>query len=206
VVWDWRLTFLRVGISGASVAPGQKYWRVTKGVFQNHEEGGGGVNISVDVLGEDGQRLNLGVGTVVGVVNGSPYLTWDAKPPDVYPMNFPMGPNSLGAYTIWLTFEGLPSERVYGMGLVASDGTDAPLLAEPGSVHVNYLITFRRTTRTLLGTESAPGLLDCYPGWLWRLSLPNQETDSGESDLPTSPLRLQRHLSTPGPACHWFGP
>jgi hypothetical protein len=207
VVWDWRLSFLKIGISGASVAPGQKYWRVTKGVFQNSVEGGGGHSIFVDMLDEAGNRMTQGEGTAVGIISWGQQdtLTWAIKPANEYPVNYPMY-NGLGSYSIWLTFGGLPSERLYGMGLVAADGISAPLLAEPGKIHVNYLFTFQRTTRTALGTESVPGLLDCFPGGRWRPSLPNEETEPYVSGLATSPLRLQRQLITPGPACHWFGP
>ncbi len=147
VVWDWRLTFLNVGISGASVAPGQQYWRVTKGVFENHIEGGGGHSIAVDIRDEWGNRLSLPWGTEVGyTANGGQipleWTKWDEAYPVVYGIYGP-----LGSYSTWITVGGLPSERVYGMGLVASDGTDAPLLAEGGRVHVNYLLTFQRATR-----------------------------------------------------------
>jgi hypothetical protein len=52
----------------------------------------------------------------------------------------------LGAYRVWLTLGGLPSEQVYGMGLVSTD-SEANLLAQPGKVHCNYIFTFQRATK-----------------------------------------------------------
>ncbi|MDP3047132.1 MAG: hypothetical protein Q8O07_06595, partial [Chloroflexota bacterium] len=68
------------------------------------------------------------------------------------------------SYTIWLTLDGLSSDQVAGMGLVATD-SEGNLLPQPGRVHVNYLITFRRTTRPAPITALAPRKLGCYPGW-----------------------------------------
>jgi hypothetical protein len=201
-VWDdWRLNFLNIRLYAASGSP---YWRVTKGLFQDWNEGNQGHGIYVEILGEDGQRLTLTEGTVVGTVNGNPDLVWGGKSLTEYPVNYAMY-NGLGSYTIKLTLEGFPSDQVAGMGLVATD-SEGNLIAEAGKVHCNYLFTFQRTTRTALGTESVPGLLDCFPGRRWRPSLPNEETEPNVSGLATSPLRLQRQLITPGPACHWFGP
>ncbi|MDP3046082.1 MAG: hypothetical protein Q8O07_01205, partial [Chloroflexota bacterium] len=142
LVWDWRLTFLNIRLTPAS---GSHYWRVTKGLFQDWNEGGGGHAIFVDVLREDGQRVALSEGTIIGTVTwpgGSTPLTWGAKPPNEYPVNFAMY-GGLGSYTIWLTLDGLSSDQVAGMGLVATD-SEGNLLPQPGRVHVNYLITFRR--------------------------------------------------------------
>lgn len=173
VEWDWRLTFLRIGISGASVAPGQQYWRVTKGVFQDWNEGGGSAAIYVDILDQNGNRVDLSPeGTVVGMVRngGDIPLVWGAKPPWEYPVNSAMY-EGLGSYTIWLTLYGLPSERVSGMGLCATD-PEGNLIPEPGHVHCNYLFTFRRTTRSAITTIPAPNEPACTPNWrAWRSPL-----------------------------------
>jgi hypothetical protein len=149
IEWDGRLALLGIGIADSGAARGQQYWRVTRGIFQDWNQSGGGVNISANVLDEAGNRLSLAEGQVAGAVSwpdGSAPVPWMIKPPEVYPMNFPMGANTLGAYTVWITFGGLPSERVYGMGLVATDPAGT-LLRQPGRMHVNYLITFQRATR-----------------------------------------------------------
>ncbi len=143
--WDPRLTFLNIQLTPATGSP---YWRMTRGLFQDWNEGGGARHIFVDVLGEDGQRLTLSQGTVIGTVGwglGSDNLIWGVKPPTEYPANYPMY-GGLGSYTVTLTLDGLSSDQVAGMGLVAvsSGGVLLPL---PGNVHVNYLFTFRRATR-----------------------------------------------------------
>ena len=172
VVWDWRLAFLGIGIDGAPAAPGQKYWKVTRGVFENHLEGGGGHSIAVDILDEWGNRLSLPWGTEVGYAanGGQIALEW-TKFDEAYPVVYGIyGP--LGSYSVWITVGGLPSERVTRMGLVASDGTDAPLLAEGGRVHVNYLLTFRRTTRSAVMLDLEPREPSCRPDWRgWRSPL-----------------------------------
>ena len=143
--WDPRLTFLNIQLTPATGSP---YWRVTKGLFQDWNEGGGGHYILVDVLGEDGQRLALSQGTVIGTVaqpGGSGDLIWATMPPTEYPVLYAMY-GGLGSYTVTLTLDGLSSDQVAGMGLVATD-SEGNLLPLPGRVHVNYLFTFRRTTR-----------------------------------------------------------
>lgn len=129
------------------MAPGQQYWRVVRGQFQDWNEGGGDHSIYVDVLDEGGNRIAQGEGSEIGLINWGEQdtLKWGAKPANEYPMNYPMY-GGLGAYSIWITFGGLPSERVYGMGLVSTT-SEAVLLAQPGRVHVNFLITFQRATK-----------------------------------------------------------
>jgi hypothetical protein len=159
----------------------------------------------VDILDEWGNRLSLPFGTEVGfAANGGQIpLEW-TKFDEAYPVVYGIyGP--LGSYSAWITVGGLPSERVTRMGLVASDGTDAPLLAEGGKVHVNYLITFRRTTRQSVEAAFAPGLLDCRAGRRWLPSPPNEVAEPKVSGRATSLLRLQRHPITPGSACQGPG-
>jgi hypothetical protein len=143
--WDPRLTFLNIQLTPATGSP---FWRVTKGLFQDWNEGGGNHSIFVDVLGEDGQRLALSQGTVIGTIGwglGSSNLVWGGTPAPEYPVNYPMF-GGLGSYTVTLTLDGLSSDQVAGMGLV--DATPGGvLLPSPGHVHCNYLFTFRRTTR-----------------------------------------------------------
>jgi hypothetical protein len=141
--WDPRLTFLNIQLTRATGSP---RWTVTKGVFQDWNEGGGSAAVYIDVLDQYGQRLNLTEGTTIGVVRngGDIDLVWGAKPANEYPVNSGMY-KGLGSYTIWLTLDGLDSDRVAGMGLVQTTG-DPPVLTDlpGGKVHCNYLFTFRR--------------------------------------------------------------
>jgi hypothetical protein len=99
------------------------------------------------MLDEAGNRMSQGEGAEIGVISWGEQdtLKWAIKPPNESPVNYPMY-GGLGAYSVWLTFGGLPSERVYGMGLVATT-SEGVLIAEPGRVHCNYLITFQRATK-----------------------------------------------------------
>ena len=147
IAWDGRLAFLRVGIAGAPVAPGQQYWRVVRGQFQDWNEGGQGHSIYIDVIDEAGNRIGLGEGSEIGFINWGEQdtLKWGAKPANESPVNYPMY-GGLGAYSVWLNLGGLPSERVVGMGLVSTT-SDGVLLAQPGRVHCNFLLTFQRATK-----------------------------------------------------------
>jgi hypothetical protein len=129
------------------VAPGQQYWRVVRGQFQDWDEGGQGHSIFVDMIDEAGNRMTQGEGAEIGMISWGEQdsLKWAAKPPNEYPVNYPMY-GGLGAYSVWLTYGGLPSERVVGMGLVATT-SEAVLIAEAGKVHCNFLITFQRATK-----------------------------------------------------------
>ena len=77
---------------------------------------------------------------------GDTPLEWGMKPANEFPCNFAMY-GGLGAYTVALTLNGLPSDTVVGMGMVAADGISAPLLAQAGKIHVNYLLTFQQRIR-----------------------------------------------------------
>ncbi len=145
VAWDGRLSFLNVGRVPAAVAPGQTYWALVSAKFQNSDEGGGAHHIFVDLQDEGGGRVGLPEGSVVGQVSGD-NLQWGIKPANEYPVNYPMY-GGLGGYNLVITLGGIPSDQVVGMGLVAADGISAPLAAQSGKIHVNYLLTFQRRAR-----------------------------------------------------------
>jgi hypothetical protein len=146
ISWDGRLAFLGVGIAGANVAPGQQYWRVVRGIFEDWNEGGGGHAIAVEILDEGGNRLALPFGAEVGIAanGGQVVLAW-TKLDQPYPVIYDIYAG-LGAYSVWLTQSGLPSERVYGMGLVATT-SEGVLIAQPGKVHANFKITYQRARK-----------------------------------------------------------
>jgi CRP-like cAMP-binding protein len=145
VDWDGRLSFLGVGRVPAAAAAGQPYWALVRAKFQNSQEGGGAHHIFIDVLDEGGNRIGLPEGAVIGMV-GDTTLQWGSKPANEFPCNFAMY-GGLGAYTVWLTINGMPSDQVTGMGMVADDGTNSTLVAQAGKIHVNYLLTFQKRIR-----------------------------------------------------------
>lgn len=140
------MAFLGVGVADAPVAPGQKYWRVVRGIFQDWNEGGQGHAIAVEILDEGGNRLALPFGAEVGFAanGGQVALAW-TKLDQPYPIIYDMY-GGLGSYSVWITLEGLPTERVSGMGLVATT-SEGVLISQSGRVHCNYLITFQRATK-----------------------------------------------------------
>ena len=143
-----------------------------KGVFQNHIEGGGGHAIAVELLDAAGNRMNIPFGTEVGFAQngGTVPLAW-TKLDQPYPVVYDIY-GGLGSYSIWMTANGLSSDRISGMGLVASDGTDAPLLAEPGKVHVNFLFTYRMVYGSLLQRPPTHRPPEWLPPWLLGPRLP----------------------------------
>ncbi len=138
-IWDARLDQLNVRYIPATVVPGQAYWRLTRADFWDEKENQGKHHIFVNVLDEGGNRI---VGQRVNV-------TWEPaervvivtedKPAPEYSANFPLDINhyppwgTLGVFAV--TVDGLPSDKVAGMGL------------PPKNRFVVYLLTFQRTTR-----------------------------------------------------------
>ena len=90
--------------------------------------------------------MALPFGTEVGFAanGGQVALAW-TKLDESYPVIYDMY-GGLGSYSVWITQGGLPSERVSGMGLVATT-SEGVLIAQAGRVHCNYKITFQRATR-----------------------------------------------------------
>jgi hypothetical protein len=133
---DGRLTLLGVQVAPASVPAGQPYWRLVKARWEDGEQSGGKHSIYIEVLDAAGNRA-LGQRVVVEWASGSATLVVKDVPPPELSVNFPMY-NTLGSYSARVL--GLPSDRVYGMGL----GTiEAPNF----TVHTCFYLTFRLATR-----------------------------------------------------------
>jgi len=134
-VWDGRLDKHNIRVEQAQVAAGQQYYRLVKALFKDTNENmgpnmpNGDHNIYIEVLDESGKRI---VGAKAIVRNGgTTTLTIENKPFPDYGTNFPMY-GMLGSYSAWI--DGLPSDKVVGMGL-------------PMKWHVSYFLTFQRTTK-----------------------------------------------------------
>lgn len=136
LVWDARLDALNIQRIPASVQPGQAYWRLVKAEFWDEKENQGKHHIYVDVLDESGARL-IGPNVIVEWPDERLVIVTADKPAPEYSANFPLDINhyppwgTLGAFTVWI--DGLPSDRVAGMGL------------PPKNKFVVYLLTFQRT-------------------------------------------------------------
>jgi CRP-like cAMP-binding protein len=145
VDWDGRLNTIGVARVPAAVAPGQPYWALVRAVFQNAEESGGSHHIFIDVLDEGGKRVALPAGAEFGRVGDVPLAWGDAKPANESPANHAMSKDT--RYNVLITLNGLPSDLVTGMCMLAGDGTMSPLVGQPGAFHDSYLLTFQKRIR-----------------------------------------------------------
>lgn len=133
--WDSRLDLLGVRVEPAAVAPGQPYWRLVEARWANEQESQGKHHIYVDVLDENGERI-IGQPVVVRWHDGQVVIKTEDKPKPECSCNFQMY-TVLGAYDLYV--DGLPSDKVLGMGL----GT--PELPN-WTIHTSFYLVFQRTT------------------------------------------------------------
>jgi PKD repeat protein len=150
--WDSRLTRLGITLVPATVAPGQGYWRLVEGQYEddggvlpgpcNCSESGGNHNIFYRVLRADGTPIE-NQKCVADWPNPDPTAaaeinTKGADPLDNYWGNFPLsggwcpfyldGQGPHGVYGA--SVAGAPSDKVWGMGL-------------PCNHHVNFRFTWQ---------------------------------------------------------------
>lgn len=142
VEWDRRLNDLpcvglvTVADAGIQLRPGDRYWRLVGARWLNEEESRRDIQIHVDLLDEAGQRVfgdtvvfeNGGRDRVVSTPQTCCY-PWD------YPVKWPMF-NALCSYSVYV--EGLPSDKMVGMGLGTPEHPD-------WTVHTGFVLTFQRT-------------------------------------------------------------
>ncbi len=131
--WDWRLDALGVVVEPADVTLGQEYWKLVRAVYQAPDESGGNHHIYYTVLDEHGQPLaNQKVWQ--GWPNDKIDAATDGQGKTDIPLWTSYAPDrgEYGSYSAWV--DGLPSDRVIGMGL-------------PLKRHVSFLLTWQRTFR-----------------------------------------------------------
>ncbi|MBI5956688.1 MAG: LysM peptidoglycan-binding domain-containing protein, partial [Chloroflexi bacterium] len=128
ISWDPRLGGLNVALVPANPAPGQTYWRLTRAEFQDVDEAGGNHNIYIWLLDEGGSRVT-GQSVIFGLTGGEEIKgPMDEKPPPEANFNYPMFGDANSARV-----QGV-SDKVTGMHM-------------PWKRHVNYILTFQRTTK-----------------------------------------------------------
>jgi len=136
--WDARLDALDIKLIPATVQTGQLYWRLTKAEFWDEKQRQGKNHIFINVLDESGIRI-IGQKVFIEWPGEKLILVTEDKPAPEYSANFPLDINhyppwgTLGAFTA--SVDGLPSERVAGMGLPSMNKL------------VVYLLTFQRAQR-----------------------------------------------------------
>jgi hypothetical protein len=131
VEWDWRLDALNVAIEPAQVEAGLMYWKLVRAVYQGPGESNDTHQIVYTVVNErnepvEYQKVKQGWsdGETEAITNerGEAHIPlWLGYAPDR---------DERGAYSAWV--DGLPSDRVVGLGL-------------PAKRHVSFLLTWRRT-------------------------------------------------------------
>jgi LysM repeat protein len=142
VEWDPRLNELPcVGLvtvteQGIQLRPGDRYWRLVRARWLSEEESRRDIQIYVDLLDEAGQRV---FGETVVFENGGTYRVVSEPqsccPPWDYPVKWPMF-NVLCSYSAYV--EGLPSDRMIGMGLGTPEHPD-------WTIHTGFVLTFQRS-------------------------------------------------------------
>jgi hypothetical protein len=138
LAWDSRLDTLGIKLIPANVQVGEQYWRLVKAEFWDEKQNQGKHHIFVDVLDAQGARI-IGHEILVEWPNDRLIIVTEDKPAPEYSANFPLDIShyppfaTLGAFTV--SVNGLPSDRVSGMGL------------PPRNIFVVYLLTFQRTLR-----------------------------------------------------------
>lgn len=123
----------------ADVAPGKPYWKAI--LAEGPEEWQGKHSIFVDVWDERGNRIP-GVPVTLWWNGGQETKNTEKKTGEPFAMDFPM--YAAGeAYGVRVG-DGLPSDQVYGMGLIAWHS------------HVVYKVIFQRTVAEGTVTPPAP--------------------------------------------------
>lgn len=159
VQWDPRLTPMHVSVVPvAGLAPGKPYWKIISAQYQDETQSSGNHNLYCTVLDESGMP-----------VPGVPIVQdWQGREPNDVPnpvstdangtANYglyagPVGwnPNAgPGPYTGWVgdpdlrgrNSTGIPGEKITGLGL-------------PMNRHVNFIVTWRKTSTTGTATNSS---------------------------------------------------
>jgi LysM repeat protein len=131
--WDWRLDALGVGLEHAQVESGNEYWRLVRAVYQAPDESSDSHQIQYSLIDELGQPVayhkvwqgwpNDKADALTNERGETSIPLWNSYAPDR---------GESGAYYAWV--DGLPTDRVYGMGL-------------PLKRHVSFLLTWQRTAK-----------------------------------------------------------
>ena len=133
---DPRLSQLGITIEDAPVGPGQQYWRLVEGRWEDEQQAGGKHHIYVDVIDENGMRV---AGQPVTVFWGDGTYTnpLEDKPAPDFGFNYQM---YASGYAYNVKVEGLPSDVARGAGM-------GDLENRFKGIHVAYYFVFQRATK-----------------------------------------------------------
>ncbi|MCX6041194.1 MAG: cyclic nucleotide-binding domain-containing protein [Caldilinea sp.] len=133
---DSRLQGLGVTIEDAQVQPGQPYWRLVEVRWEDEQQAGGKHHIYVDVMDENGKRVQNQPVTVFWG-DGSHTAALEDKPAPDFGFNYQM---YAAGYAYGVKVEGLPSDVLRGAGL-------GDLTKRFHGIHVAYYLTYQRAVR-----------------------------------------------------------
>ena len=133
---DSRLQGLGVTIEDAQVQPGQPYWRLVEVRWEDEQQAGGKHHIYVDVMDENGKRVQNQPVTVFWG-DGSHTAALEDKPAPDFGFNYQM---YAAGYAYNVKVEGLPSDVLRGAGL-------GDLTKRFHGIHVAYYLTYQRAIR-----------------------------------------------------------
>jgi hypothetical protein len=131
VEWDFRLDALNITVELAETQRGQAYWRLVSAIYEGPGESGDSHQIFYTVLNEEQNPVTRQTVWQGWNDNQANAVTNDHGQAAI-PLWQAFNPNEgeAGPYAAWV--EGLPSDRVVGLGL-------------PLKRHVNFRLTWRRT-------------------------------------------------------------
>jgi hypothetical protein len=133
VEWDWRLDALNVIVEPAQVELGLTYWKLVRAVYQGPDESKDSHQVFYTVVNERNEPMELEK-VRQGWADGETEAITNERGETNIPLWAGYAPDrdERGAYAAWV--DGLPSDRVIGLGL-------------PSKRHVNFLLTWRRAVK-----------------------------------------------------------
>ena len=133
---DSRLGQLGINIQDAEVAPGQQYWRLIEVRWEDEQQAGGKHHIYVDVLDENGNRVQ-GQPVTVYWGDGNYTAALEDKPAPDYGFNYQM---YASGYAYNVKVEGLPSDVLSGAGM-------GDVANRFKGIHVAYYLLYQKATK-----------------------------------------------------------
>ncbi len=133
---DSRLGALGVSIEDAPVEPGQQYWRLVEVRWEDEVQSAGKHHIYVDVMDENGSRVQNQPVTVFWG-DGSYTAALEDKPAPDFGFNYQM---YASGYAYNVKVEGLPSDVLRGAGMGDIENRFR-------GIHTSYYLVYQRATR-----------------------------------------------------------
>ncbi len=136
--WDWRLDALAASIEFADVKTDQAYWKLVRAIYEGPGESNNEHQIYYAVVDQQNKPIEFHK-VLQGWSDGSTDALTNERGEASIALwtSFTPERGEIGPYSAWV--DGLPSDRVLGLGL-------------PLRQHVNFRLTWKRTIATILDT------------------------------------------------------